>query len=289
MEGFDMKQVRIGLSITLLWFFIYYNINRLYLPLNVEPIASFFVTFCFFILLLVPIAQTSQISILIGLLTLVNFFIRSQLGYEIGGVNLVASLLDIGAIAFTSFLALRIRHYLDQSNSNSNVKQIQQEAPDFETGQGQIYREIRRARRYERTIALLAISAMEELNDPSEDVLNKLTLRRETNHKTNDHLAKLLIKELRDYDVIAKRDNHFIALLPETNRESACGTIRRLESVAYENLGLKLKIGLATFPDEAVTFESLLGIAEDKMVGSSLTQTSRSNSRTANAKGILQM
>jgi hypothetical protein len=289
MEGFDMKQVRIWLLITLLWFFIYYNINRSYLPSHVEPIASLFVTSCFFILFLVPFAQANYTYVVVTLFIILDFFIRSQLGYEIGGANLMISLFEIGAIGFTAFLALRMRRYLDSSHSDSNTGQIYQAAPDFETGQGQIYREIRRARRYERRIALLAISAMEGRNDASQKALKKSAIGQDSNHKTSDHLAKLLIEELRDYDVITRRDNHVIALLPETNRESASETIRRLESIAYEKLGLKLGIGLATFPDEAVTFESLLEIAEEKMVGSSLAEASRNKSTTTNPKGVLQM
>ena len=78
-------------------------------------------------------------------------------------------------------------------------------------------------------------------------------------------IAGMLMVELQDCDVITRRNNHFVALLPEASRESVDTLVQKLETAAQEQLGLKLKIGLSTFPDEAVTFESLLENAEAKM------------------------
>ncbi|MCA9963675.1 MAG: diguanylate cyclase, partial [Anaerolineales bacterium] len=78
-------------------------------------------------------------------------------------------------------------------------------------------------------------------------------------------IANLLVEQLKDYDVITQRDRHFIVLLPETDNDKVSEIVDRLKRTAREQLGLEFKIGLSTFPDEAVTFERLLEQAEAKM------------------------
>jgi hypothetical protein len=46
--------------------------------------------------------------------------------------------------------------------------------------------------------------------------------------------------------------------------------MRKLQLAAKEKLGLQLKIGMSTFPDEAVTFESMLANAETAMMNTKL-------------------
>jgi GGDEF domain-containing protein len=82
----------------------------------------------------------------------------------------------------------------------------------------------------------------------------------------NTRLANLLIDELEDSAVVTQLGDHFVTLLPETNREEVCQVLKRLKSAAEEKLGLKLKVGVSTFPDRAVTFETLLEQAEAEMM-----------------------
>ena len=56
-----------------------------------------------------------------------------------------------------------------------------------------------------------------------------------------------------------------MVLLPEADRDDALEVMSRLRTAGQESLGLELEIGVATFPDEAVTFETLLQNAEEEM------------------------
>jgi hypothetical protein len=79
---------------------------------------------------------------------------------------------------------------------------------------------------------------------------------------TLGQLGRLLAERTKDSDVITRRDDHFVAVLPETRREAAEEIARRLAAEAAEKLGLTLHVGLSSFPDEEVTFEKLLERAE---------------------------
>jgi GGDEF domain-containing protein len=75
----------------------------------------------------------------------------------------------------------------------------------------------------------------------------------------------MLITELQDSDVVTMRDDHFVILLPEIEKEAASKVAEKLIKVARDDLSLTLKMGMATFPDEEVTFEGLLARAEEQM------------------------
>ena len=99
---------------------------------------------------------------------------------------------------------------------------------------------------------------------------------RETLEKyVSARLAEFLVGELGDLAIITKRNGHFVTLLPETNRANLSDVLRKLQLSAKEKLGLQLKIGVSTFPDEAVTFERMLEDAESEMTNAKLPSSVR--------------
>jgi len=287
-----MKQLRFWLLGTLIWFIFVYNLERFG---NLAGIAPFVINFsigCAILVLLVD--SLNQLPFYwIGLLSLPLYFsLKVVLGYKIGIQDLPLTITEICIIGITIFLPYQVGRRLEvfrQAISSLTIDHLYSGTHSFETGQGQIYREIRRARRYRRSAALLAISI-------EEDSL-KFTLNRFVEEAQNElvrkfaigRLADLLVKELQDTDVIAQRNNHFIALLPEASRENVFKIASRLENVSREKLGVALRIGLATFPDEAVTFESLLERAEAKMNDVLIESNSQVLSTSSSTKSVPQL
>lgn len=263
-----MKQLRLNIAAILVWLFFFYNIERLSAPINVASFVYIYAAISAVLILLFPRIQRLPLY-WVFLLALPPFFIiKNVLGYQIGGENLAITVTEVSALWLTIVLAEQIGKQLkqmDETIANLTLGQLGKKTQSFEVGQGQIYREIRRARRYNRPATLLAVAA----EDSSLDLaLNKFIqdAQREIIHQyVAVRVTKLLMETLQDIDLITQRNGHFIALLPETGRESVDEIIRKLEAAAKEKLGIVLKIGLATFPDEAVTFESLLENAEAKM------------------------
>lgn len=253
------------------WLFFLYNIERLSEPINLASFHYVFVIVCANLVILIPwLRRTPFYKSL--LLALPPFFaLKVYFGYEIAGTNLPITVTEISAIGITIFLTRQVVSYLEQFHdiiSRLTIGRLEMGTHTFEEGQGHLYREIRRARVYKRPAALLAISIDEASADVSlshfvRDAQEKI-IRRYIAART----ASLLVHDLQDCDVITKRNDHFIVLLPETDRQIAMKVAARLRKEFRQKLGLEPRFGLSTFPDEAVTFESLLSLAESAMNGS---------------------
>ena len=284
-----MQKTSIWLLVTLIWFLFVFNIERLNLLFNFESVDQFYLTISFFLMVLIPARKIRHTYITISGLVLLNFLLKPLMGVNLSGLDLITAVLEMLAIVFTGFLGIQIRSLTQRASSASNLKHGSETMLDFRVGQSQIYKEIRRARRYQRSASLLSISTGEKIEIRLDESSDKLNVHHNTKINVNRRLAELFVTALRDYDVVTFRDNHFIILLPETDRERACETIRRLVSLANEELGIELYVGLATFPDEAVTLESMLEIAEDRtMAAFTAPSGQESKSASVSTNSLLQ-
>jgi diguanylate cyclase (GGDEF)-like protein len=116
--------------------------------------------------------------------------------------------------------------------------------------------EMTRARRYERPLVLLLIGVdgwstmvAERGRRPAFDTLATLATR--------------VRRLLRDVDAIGLHgDGRLAVLLPETPLDGALVVAGRIEQTALQDVGLKIRIGAAVFPDDAGTVETLVREAE---------------------------
>src|SRR5262249_34946367 len=65
--------------------------------------------------------------------------------------------------------------------------------------------------------------------------------------------------------VIADRGEHFLVLLPESNRQEAEQVAQRIGRAAEERHGMKVRYGIASFPHQEITFDKLLETAEAEL------------------------
>ena len=287
-----MKRLRYWFAGTCFWFFFLYNIERLGQPVNIaSPVYVFAIACAVCVILLRPLHRMPLYWPF--LMALAPYFVlKNQLGYSLSGENLPLTITEVCAIGLTILLTGQVARRLEaleETVTDLTIRHLKEEVHSFSTGQGRIYREIRRARRYRRPVALLAITVTEESLQLSLDRFIQEAQREIIKKYIAARIAELLVEELQDSDVIAQRNDHFITLLPETQQEDIPETIKRLETAAAEKLGLKIKIGVSTFPDEAVTFEQLLEQAETKMRLSVAVNGDRVEHRTADAPSFLQV
>lgn len=264
-----MKSLRFWITATLGWFFFFYNLERLDGPIN---IASFvYVITVIYAILIIVIPWLQKINILwLGALPLPLFFpLRIWLGYSIGNEQLPFIVTEICALWMTALLARKIGLGLEEFREAGFtlllVDQFKSRAQPFETGQAEIYREIQRARLYQRPLSLMAVSITGDRKGFSTDLITK-EMQAQLIHKyIAARLANLLLEQTNDCDIVTRRNDHFIVLLPEISREGTPELIQKLEIAAREQLGLELSFGLSVFPEEEVTFGKLLERAEANM------------------------
>ena len=76
-------------------------------------------------------------------------------------------------------------------------------------------------------------------------------------------------KQVRLTDLVVEtdEDGRFLIVCPETTSENSILFAKRLQTAVKENLGVALAYGIATFPEDARTFEAIVDKAEAKLSG----------------------
>lgn len=116
-----------------------------------------------------------------------------------------------------------------------------------------------RSRRYNHPISLMVIEPTTEslkvqLNRMERDV-HRIMMDR----FMHTSLARLAAGEARRTDLVIEIENEkrVLVLFPETKPEGLGIFAERIQQLAKEELGLALNFGVASFPDDALTFEDL--------------------------------
>ncbi|MGB3713595.1 MAG: hypothetical protein WA996_04110 [Candidatus Promineifilaceae bacterium] len=289
-----MKRFRYWLVGLCVWLAILYNLERWNEPINIATFVYVLTMVYMAVVILVPWFYKAPVywPLILGLIPYFTF--RILFGYGISGASLPIVITEICLISVTIILARQVGWRIDQWRevvSELTFGRFIDKADIFETGQGQIYREIRRARLHHRPATLMAICPSGDIHDASQ-----IRFAQEIQHElikgyATARVAELLVKELHDHDIITQRDDHFVVLLPEISPEEAAEIAANLEAAAKNELGLDLRIGASAFPDEAVTFESLLDQAESAMnrppapIDAHLEAMSAENWRLVGGKG----
>ena len=135
-------------------------------------------------------------------------------------------------------------------------------------GQGILYREVRRARNHQRPLAVMAISIDENSIKDALDRIVKEAQDSIIRQFTLANVSKTLCEKLEDCDIVVQTNNHFLVLLPETKPDDLPGLIDRLRKQVVDQVGVELKIGTASLPQDGFTFEGLLDKATLEMEAS---------------------
>ncbi len=263
-----MKELRNRLAELLVWLFIFYNIERMFGPINIVSFVYVYVLICSLAILFVSSIQRIRLFWLF-LLALPPYFLVKDLIFSSPiSRGLPLTVTEISAIWLTVFLSRQLGQTIDELSKTISSLLIgsEQAAPNsFDEGQGQIYREIRRARQHKETGSLMAISVRENsLEANFERVINQMQTELGKQY-ANVQLGKLLLNNLKFTDIVTRRNNHFVIFLPETGKDGGIEVANRIQKIARDNLGLAVNVGLSTFPDESITFDGLLDNAEAQM------------------------
>jgi hypothetical protein len=259
-----MKRLHFWFAIAVVWLFLLYNVERLQDPIHVAAFVYPFTAAAALWVLVTPLPRLPLFWWMV--LPLPAYLaLKAGLGHPLAGAELPLTVTEIFAIELTILIARQVSRTLAdfrETASHLLVGAGGVVAPAFDVAQAEIYRELRRARRYQRPVSLLSIAIGDGTPRASHDRLLEELQRESLERYTVGQLGRLLADRTKDSDLIARRNEHFIALLPETRREAAEEIARRLATEAAEKLGLTLHVGLSSFPDEEVTFEKLLERAE---------------------------
>lgn len=193
---------------------------------------------------------------------------KAGLGFPLGGERLAETLVDLLAVAITTLLAIQIARSLAEFRGALGyvtVGVLGGRAATLDSAQGQLYQEVRRARRGGQPLAVLAIASHPASLAASRDRFLEEAMRSLLHDYVQGRVAEVLHAQTRIWDTITACDDHLLTILPITTGKEAAEFARRIREEARERLGLDLAIGQASFPDEEVTLVGLLQRAEADM------------------------
>jgi hypothetical protein len=261
-----MKRLRFLVATIIFWLFLLYNIERLSQPINISRVSYILTAIVAALTVLIPRLHRAPLWLILGGPVALFLAIKAWLGVYLWGEAIPLTVTEMSFISLTSLLARQLSHVLsefDKAVADITIEVIGKATEPFTAGQGEMYRELRRARTYHRPLSLMAVGIEE---GSLQDILPRIVA--EAQHAMNKHLAlsgiaKVLDEKLEDHHIIAKQNSHFIVLLPETERKDMAALERQLRDTAAEQTGVTLKIGTSSLSDDVITFEKLV---EEAMV-----------------------
>jgi len=199
-------------------------------------------------------------AIYFALLQIIDRALTASLNVEVIVLELV--ILEVG-VWLSYQLAVGITH----SESLMNILAqgtFPNRAIEMDNASEKVRTEFSRSRRYHRPLSLVVVHAFpkddevvrEMLKSLQHDVLTRLS---------NARVSQAIGDSIRQTDLLI-RDHvgRFVILCPETDLEHAIFLAKRTCKIVEERTGLQVNCGVASFPDEALTFEDLLYTARDR-------------------------
>ena len=263
-----MTRLRLWVVAVCAWLFAFGNIERLHAPINV---ASFVYVLTFAVAVATvfwrPVTRWEPYWVSAALLALL-LLLKYLLGYPLGGSHLPLTVTEGCAVVITLALGRQLARCIDEfERAAADALLIDFEARQiaFEHRQPEIHREMRRARQFARPLSLVTIGATKPSLRQSLARLIEEAQRKSASEYVSARIADLIARETDSCDLITRRNGHFLVLLPESGAPEAREILERLRDSIQQELGVEVRAGLATFPDQEVTFAGLLERAEAEM------------------------
>lgn len=153
----------------------------------------------------------------------------------------------------------QIDHLLDGLTANTYPNRTM----NIDDASDRISTELTRSRRYDRPLSVLAVEfgQMGEndlaIEAVKEDILKSFAFAK---------VGEILNEEARQTDLIlGDHSNHFVIVCPETDHQETMILADRIQDAIKEKMDTKVKLGTASFPSEALTFDDLLDTARKRV------------------------
>jgi hypothetical protein len=263
-----MTKHRLFLASLLVWLAVLFNLERVHEPIN---IASFVYVLAGVLAAAVVVLPPMRKATLGGLATLsvvLLVLLKLLLGYEVVGAGLPLTVTEASALLITVALAHQIARQARRfETSAAELAAIRWQAhpKSFNDAQAEMYQELRRARNFDRRLSVVALEPTSESVTLSVDSMIEEVRREMVQRYVQARLTDCLQKEVQDFDLVTSINGRFLLVLPERSSEEAQEVTRRLAERVQDELGLRLRIGTAAFPEDEITLTGLVERAEADM------------------------
>jgi hypothetical protein len=271
-----MAQIRWRVILLLSWLTLFFNIERLDLDLGAIdtinlPTVVYFIAILAAVAALTPAFQRLPVGVLMIGVTLLYLLALLLLAEPIfGDIYTYITLTSIFLLVVTTYLSYNLGRSLTEflaavedmtfSNRGGRLHNTQ-EAADA------VHLEMISSRRRQRPLSLVVLQA-----DPSSMNMMMHRLVQDVQRLMMQRyllvsITRVLSRHTRRTDIIieGQQPGRLVLLAPETTGEQAIALGERLTRVAQERMGIDANYSVASFPEQALTYEELLNVAEQRL------------------------
>jgi GGDEF domain-containing protein len=242
-----------------------------------RPIINFASYFYLAVMIALPVTlffpSISRVSVYVPLLVWAGIYMvvlqvidrnPSTENLELSVIVLEFVLLELG-VWFAHQLAVQIAHAESIMDALA-LSAFPNRVHDIDSEIQRIKIEFTRSRRYHRPLSLIMIELETEnekmirqmLKSIQHDLLSRFSSAR---------VGQIIDDRIRQTDLVLRdHAGRFVILCPETDFDSATLLAKRIAQVVQDRTSLKVMLGVAAFPDEALTFEDLLQKARERII-----------------------
>jgi GGDEF domain-containing protein len=270
-----MKNLKVPLIILFFFLLIVFNIENLpYGTSNLLPVHKFLdilITAIVIASLLFRVFRNLSIYANLAFWVIVYFGIWFLAGKsEAPQINLQIVLVEVTFVSLATVLSREVAlnlFELEDTLDRLVFASFRGRTMNMNEASDGIKTEFQRSRRHQRPVTVMVI----EPDASSIDKTLTLTVD-EIQHNLAKRYALGKISEAinanaRRPDLIIKAEHsdRFVLICPETTRAGSNNLIQRIRSAVQTQLGISLSIGIASFPEDALTFDDLLHKASAKL------------------------
>src|SRR2546426_1228410 len=162
-----------------------------------------------------------------------------------------------GLLVFITVLLWRQRKTVGSINRAVSLASQANGIPTYRRALPQLTRELARARRYQRPLAVVVMTV--ERNQP-------LNQEQSVVHHLLFPLVGKILQDalLRENDIVTydATPNRYVLLLTESTKEQAMHSVERLKNALYQRTSSHLRAGITEFPSDGLTIEDLVSRAQ---------------------------
>ena len=264
-----MKHLRIQILVLISWLIVFYSFERLFNFIEISQTAYIANLMMVVVVLIVPFRSKTILGAAVILSMLGYVGLKASMGV-LSSINaFLLSMFETLSIGISALLVYWMNISLGEFASavaKITIGRRDRLPESAAVGQGYMYREVRRARNFNRPLTLMAVSVDDKrakrikvdrmVQEAQQAMIKQYQLA---------GVSKLLCDQLDDCAIIVQSDNRFLVALPETKPEEMPYIIERLRRQVSDHFDAELDIGMAAFPKDSYTLEGLLDKATAEM------------------------
>jgi len=269
-----MRQLRFWAIFLILWLAFLFNTERVIERVSEEigihavnitySYTYVFVLITVILTLLLPRLQKIYLTILL-IIFIISYFLLTLYYYREGILTeLPRTITQVGAMILTALITIQLNHRVNQFEDvvkSISLNRVGQIPTPFLEEQGTMYNEVKRARRYERPVSLVAVKFDSRQLDVVYPKIIQEVQEAMLEQFTISSMAQIIRKNTQGFDTIALQDDYFLIVLPEITDEKALGKAKQLTDAIKDDIGLTVQTGIANYPENASTFDRLVELA----------------------------